>query len=368
MVQWTKSWRIIMAVKKKITVPIKIIANAVEEADDNWNHYLDIEKMEVIMLPGDDFFGDLDEEDQEMNELIEEGWNIRFFGLPSKYDIHEYSIMERFIWSLPEGQMQDNLGNAIRGRGAFRRFKDECHRYGIIQKWYEYQADAYKRIAIEWCEAHGFDYTDEDEKPTKPEKSDSDKAKKDPLAWEEVGCEHLIQDEWIDFRRSVYRFPDGSTFQPFYSYSRRDYVVIVASDEEGNYLCVRQFRQGIKVVTTEFPAGGIERKDGKEYGKQDVSAEDALAAAKRELLEETGYESDEWKHLLTVPSNATIADNYGHLFVAKNCRKVSGQSLDETEFLDVKKLSADEIEDLILTGNFQQAIHITAWLLAQRET
>ena len=42
-------------------------------------------------------------------------------------------------------------------------------------------------------------------------------------------------------------------------------MVIVASDTEGRFICVRQFRQGIKEVTTEFPAGGLERKDGKEY-------------------------------------------------------------------------------------------------------
>ena len=185
------------------------------------------------------------------------------------------------------------------------------------------------------------------------------------LEWEEISTEHIIQDEWIDFRKSVYRFPDGSVFEPFYSYSRRDYVVIVASDADGNYLCVRQFRQGIRKVTTEFPAGGIERKDGKEYGaSKDLSAENALAAAKRELLEETGYESDEWKHLLTVPSNATMADNYAHLYVARNCRRVSGQSLDETEFLNVKKFSAQEIKEMIDKGEFQQAIHIMAWLLA----
>ena len=196
------------------------------------------------------------------------------------------------------------------------------------------------------------------------------------LAWEEIRTDHIVQDEWIDFRRSAYRFPDGRVFEPFYSYSRRDYVVIVASDEEGNYLCVRQFRQGIGEVTTEFPAGGIERSDGKEYGENraqagtgdgSADAEDALDAAKRELREETGYESDEWKHLLTIPSNATIADNYGYVFMAKNCRKVSSQSLDETEYLNVKKHSADEIEALIADGKFQQAIHVMAWLLAQRE-
>ena len=188
------------------------------------------------------------------------------------------------------------------------------------------------------------------------------------LVWQELRTEHIVQDPWIDFRRSAYQFPDGRVFEPFYSYSRKDYVVIVASDERGNYLCVRQFLQGVKVVTTEFPAGGIERTDGREYsvGRNGAAAEDALEAAKRELLEETGYVSAEWKHLLTVPSNATIADNYAHIYAAGNCRKAGGQHLDETEFLHVKQYTAKEIETLISNGNFQQAVHILAWLLTQR--
>ncbi|MBR1629369.1 MAG: NUDIX hydrolase [Lachnospiraceae bacterium] len=188
--------------------------------------------------------------------------------------------------------------------------------------------------------------------------------KRDPLEWEELSTEHIIHDEWIDLRKSAYRLPDGKVFEPYYSYSRRDYVVIVASDEEGKYICVRQFRQGIRKVTTEFPAGGIERKDGRQYGRtQDVSAEDALAAAKRELLEETGCESDEWKPLLAVPSNATIADNVAYLFSAKNCRRVARQTLDDTEFLNVKTYAADEIEAMIANGKFEQAMHILAWYL-----
>ena len=78
---------------------------------------------------------------------------------------------------------------------------------------------------------------------------------KDSLMWEEIKCNHIVQNEWIDFRESSYRFPDGSEASPYYSYSRRDYVVIVASDEDGKYICVNQFRQGIKDVTAEFPAG-----------------------------------------------------------------------------------------------------------------
>lgn len=196
---------------------------------------------------------------------------------------------------------------------------------------------------------------------------DRDRERED-LAWEEIRTEHIVQDEWIDFRRSAYRFPDGSVFEPYYSYSRRDYVVIVALDEEGNYLCVRQFRQGIQEVTTEFPAGGIERKDGREYGtgRDSGASENALEAAKRELLEETGYVSEHWKHLLTIPSNATIADNYAHIFAAEGCRRAAGQKLDETEFLNVRKYTPGEIEELIRKGGFQQAVHVMAWLLAQR--
>ena len=141
------------------------------------------------------------------------------------------------------------------------------------------------------------------------------------LRWEEVSTEHLVQDEWIDFRRSAFRFPDGRIFQPYYSFTRRDYAVIVASDEEGRYICVRQFRQGIREVTTEFPAGAIEKKDG-------ASPEEAaLEAAKRELREETGYVSDHWRPLLTIPSNATISDNYAWLFAAEKCRPAAAQQL-----------------------------------------
>ena len=185
------------------------------------------------------------------------------------------------------------------------------------------------------------------------------------MIWEEINTESIVRDEWIDFRQSAYRYPDGKVYAPFYTYSKKDYAVIVASDEDGQYICVRQFRQGIKEVTTEFPAGGIESADSRSAG-ENRREEDALECARRELREETGYESSEWTHLLTIPSNATICDNYAWLFMARNCRKTGEQHLDETERLNVLKLSADQIEERIRTGDFQQAVHVLAWLLARR--
>jgi hypothetical protein len=83
-----------------------------------------------------------------------------YLPLPTKFDIHEYSIMERFCLSIEDDDIGDDLCNAIRGRGAFRRFKDKIHEYGIADTWYKYLDEALREIAIEWCEENGISYTD----------------------------------------------------------------------------------------------------------------------------------------------------------------------------------------------------------------
>ncbi|MCR5566626.1 MAG: NUDIX hydrolase [Clostridiales bacterium] len=183
--------------------------------------------------------------------------------------------------------------------------------------------------------------------------------KDEELIWEEISTEHIVRDEWIDFRRSAYRFPDGKVWQPYYSFTRKDYAVVVASDEADRFICVRQFRQGIRQVTTEFPAGAIEKKDG-----EDPQAA-ALRGARRELREETGYVSDCWRPLLVIPSSATISDNYAYLFAAENCRKVTGQELDAMELLRVETHTAEEIDAMLAGGQFQQSVHALAWLLSK---
>ena len=185
--------------------------------------------------------------------------------------------------------------------------------------------------------------------------------KEENLAWEEISTEHIIQDQWIDFRKSAYRFPNGEIWQPYYSFTRRNYAVVVASDEEGRFICVRQFRQGIRQVTTEFPAGAIEEKDGTD------PKDAALQAAQRELREETGYVSDDWTPLLTIPSSATISDNYAWLFAARNCRKVTEQDLDPMELLRIQTHSAEEIDKMLVDGGFQQSVHALAWLLYKQQ-
>jgi hypothetical protein len=68
--------------------------------------------------------------------------------------------MERFCLSVDDENMRDDLCDAIRGRGAFRHFKDRIQAYGIAEEWYRYRDEALREIAVAWCEAHGIPYTE----------------------------------------------------------------------------------------------------------------------------------------------------------------------------------------------------------------
>lgn len=78
-------------------------------------------------------------------------------------DLEEFSttkfliVMEEFMYQLPSGENQDILDRAIRGRGAFRRFKDKLYDLELEQQWYKYCDEAYERIAREWCARHKID-------------------------------------------------------------------------------------------------------------------------------------------------------------------------------------------------------------------
>jgi len=81
----------------------------------------------------------------------------QYIPLPSKYEIDEYSIIERFCMSLDNQKISDILCDLISGSGAFRRFKDAIYRYEIEDEWHSYRSDALKEIAIEWCRENNIE-------------------------------------------------------------------------------------------------------------------------------------------------------------------------------------------------------------------
>ena len=81
-----------------------------------------------------------------------------YVPLPSRHDIHEYAIMERFCSTIENRTIANDLFRSIAGKGAFRKFKDTLHRHGIEKIWYAYKDGGYKEIAREWCEEHGISW------------------------------------------------------------------------------------------------------------------------------------------------------------------------------------------------------------------
>ena len=84
-----------------------------------------------------------------------------FIPLPSKFEIHEWAIMECFAQSLTDAAVSDELDAALHGRGAFRRFKDTVQRLGIADEWYRFRDAALEEIAVEFLETHGIAYNRE---------------------------------------------------------------------------------------------------------------------------------------------------------------------------------------------------------------
>jgi len=85
----------------------------------------------------------------------------RFVAPPDKYDFHEYRQMERFIGTVRNSGAADQLSQAIRGKGAFRYFKDTADRLGLLNQWFQYRNDAMKDFVVEWAADNNVPYEDD---------------------------------------------------------------------------------------------------------------------------------------------------------------------------------------------------------------
>jgi hypothetical protein len=78
----------------------------------------------------------------------------RFVEAPTKFDFHEYRQMERFIGTVEDTQAAEQLWRAIKGKGAFRYFKDTARQLGLLERWYQYREEAMREFVLDWAEAH----------------------------------------------------------------------------------------------------------------------------------------------------------------------------------------------------------------------
>ena len=158
-----------------MTLPAKLqeVIDAFEMAADECSYYLDKRTGEIEMIQDeiwravedDDPVEDYPEWQHEVILKAKEIWegDEHFAKLPDKFEINSYAIMERFCHQYPNERISEQLSQAIRGKGAFRRFKDLVFDLGIQDKWNQFEHEAYEEMAIDWLESEDIPFTRGDE-------------------------------------------------------------------------------------------------------------------------------------------------------------------------------------------------------------
>jgi hypothetical protein len=149
-------------------VKLSDIIEGLEFQSDESSFFLNIKTGEVIFMT--DYAMRAAEDDEPLEDvpdwerdlvaiareiIAETGEHI---ALPTKFDIDEYRVMERFCLSMDNQEIGDILCDLISGSGAFRRFKDALYKYGIEDDWYKYRNKALKKIALEWCKENKIEF------------------------------------------------------------------------------------------------------------------------------------------------------------------------------------------------------------------
>jgi ADP-ribose pyrophosphatase len=155
----------------------------------------------------------------------------------------------------------------------------------------------------------------------------------------------LDNSPWLTVEHHTVELPDGQVIPDWPWVKTPDYINVVAVNEDDRFLCFRQVKYGI-VGPTLAPVGGYIHE-----------GEEPLAAAKRELLEETGYQAPDWLSLgsFLVDPNRGIAT--GHLFLAQKARYVTPRDADDLEEQKLLLLSREELEAALERGDFK----VLAW-------
>ncbi len=151
-------------------------------------------------------------------------------------------------------------------------------------------------------------------------------------------------------RRDTLLSPRTDRPHPFYVLDCPDWVNVIALTDRRQVVLVRQFRAGARSVTLEIPGGGVERSDGS-----------ALAAARRELREETGHAARSWNRLGVVQPNPAFQSNRCTTYLARGCRRVGDLIPDAGEDLDVELVPLARIPGLIRAGRITHSLVIAAF-------
>lgn len=176
----------------------------------------------------------------------------------------------------------------------------------------------------------------------------------DDGSWQALGRKYAYRSPWCAFRVDEVRLPSGVEIE-YGVLEAVGFAAVVAVTDSGDVVLVRQWRQPVGDFTLELPSGGVE------------VGEDPIAAAERELLEETGYRAEGLEHLTSVHTSTGRSTEVCHLFRCRAVKDPSGARPEPTEFIRVVEMPSREAVALAFSGEISNSAAVLGLLWPTEE-
>ena len=167
----------------------------------------------------------------------------------------------------------------------------------------------------------------------------------DPKPWKVLRSEYLFRRPWLTARKDCVQLPSGVINEEYYVLEYPTWIKVIALTPEGKMVMIRQYRHGLGRTCYELVAGVMDPTD--------ATPEEA---ARRELMEETGYGGGRWLPFTVLSPNASACNNVSHCFLALGVTPQGDRHLEPTEDITVHLLSEDEVHRLLVNDEIKQAL------------